>query len=108
MKSNINSIPNPNPTSFGLEPELDNDLDDLDEDENIVYDDEQWQVKSSIGLNSTLDFENSAIFYLFSDVFIVLLCSLATLGLLFQQMTIQDDRVKLVREGKHQALLRLW
>lgn len=34
-------------------------------------------------------FKNSAIVSLFSDVFIVLLCSLAILGLLFRQMTIQ-------------------
>ncbi|CAJ2656569.1 unnamed protein product [Trifolium pratense] len=34
-------------------------------------------------------FKNSAIVSLFSDVFIVLLCSLAILGLLFRQITIQ-------------------
>lgn len=48
------------PTSSGLEPDLDN---DLDEDEIPApskpsdYDDEQWQVKSGIGLDCTLDFE---------------------------------------------------
>ncbi|KAL5079030.1 hypothetical protein RYX36_007451 [Vicia faba] len=43
---------------------MENDLDDLDdEDENAApskpsdYDDEQWQVKSGIGLDCTLDFE---------------------------------------------------
>ncbi|CAI8613493.1 unnamed protein product [Vicia faba] len=58
------SQPKPYPSSPPLEPELENDLDDLDdEDENAApskpsdYDDEQWQVKSGIGLDCTLDFE---------------------------------------------------
>lgn len=34
-------------------------------------------------------FKNSPIVSLFSDVFIVLLCSLAILGLLFRQMNVQ-------------------
>lgn len=57
------SQPKPYPSSSPLEPELDNDLNDLDQDENAApskppdYDDEQWQVKSGIGLDCTLDFE---------------------------------------------------
>ncbi|CAK8542740.1 unnamed protein product [Lathyrus sativus] len=53
----------PYPTSSGLEPDLDNDLDE-NENANAAapskpsdYDDEQWQVKSGIGLDCTLDFE---------------------------------------------------
>jgi hypothetical protein len=55
------SEPKPYPTSSGVKPQLQNDLDD---DENAAgpskpsdYNDEQWEIRSSIGLDPTLDFE---------------------------------------------------
>ncbi|GAU47714.1 hypothetical protein TSUD_325040 [Trifolium subterraneum] len=56
------SEPKPYPTSSGVKIELEN---DLDEDENAAgpskpsdYNDEQWEIRSSIGLDPTLDFED--------------------------------------------------
>jgi len=67
-KPNPDSEPKPYPSSSsssGFKVELENDLDDEDEeDENAAgpskpsdYNDEQWEIRSSIGLDSTLDFE---------------------------------------------------
>ncbi|PNX98561.1 hypothetical protein L195_g021811 [Trifolium pratense] len=58
------SEPKPYPTSSGVKIELENE-NDLDEDENAAgpskpsdYNDEQWEIRSSIGLDPTLDFED--------------------------------------------------
>ncbi|WJX82500.1 hypothetical protein P8452_65250 [Trifolium repens] len=61
-KPKPDSEPKPYPTSSGVKPQLEN---DLDEDENAAgpskpsdYNDEQWVIRSSIGLDPTLDFED--------------------------------------------------
>jgi len=67
-KPKPDSEPKPYPTSSssssGFKVELENDLDDEEEDENVAgpskpsdYNDEQWEIRSSIGLDCTLDFE---------------------------------------------------
>lgn len=69
-KPKPDSEPKPYPTSSsssssGFKVELKNELDDEEEDENAAgpskpsdYNDEQWEIRSSIGLDCTLDFED--------------------------------------------------
>lgn len=62
----------PSPSSSGFKVELENDLEDLDAadagpSKPPDYDDEQWQIRSGIGLDCTLDFEVQIVFlFIFS------------------------------------------
>lgn len=84
-KPKPDSEPKPYPTSSsssssGFKVELKNELDDEEEDENAAgpskpsdYNDEQWEIRSSIGLDCTLDFEVPFFFYPFSSLSLLLL-----------------------------------